>query len=359
MDSREKTTMSNAWDETAMVVGDESTVIERETARSIAIPKAPTTDSTLAVMIQCAQGIVRDQKRLIHEAKQIGGLMAGEAFYRFPTGGAQVQGASIGLAEALAQPWKAIAYSVHVESVEHLATGGRRVHLRARVTDFHSLVMSEVDQVVTTSAPPGKFAAKDDQAERWHSMQTQSATSKIVRNVILRVIPDWFVEAALQAAYAQDAQNATAGKSLDRRAHEEGYDEGRTGEVRVVPRRPVGRPAARDARRTQPRSRARHGVHRTGARELHCDGPGRERQDEPRTQEEGDGDREGTRRIMTRETDAVIFTRRDTWRKAIAAARNVTGFTMAMAEAYAVDMVVDEIVRAARADGVTFDETSP
>lgn len=62
---------------------------------------------------------------------------------------------------------------------------------------------------------------------------------------------------------------------------------------------------------------------------------------------------------MTRETDAVVYVRRETWRKAIAAARKVTGFTMAMAEAYAVGMVIDELTRAARADGVTFDETSP
>lgn len=62
---------------------------------------------------------------------------------------------------------------------------------------------------------------------------------------------------------------------------------------------------------------------------------------------------------MTTETDAVIFTRRDTWRKAIEAARIVTGFTMTMPQAYAVDMVVTEIIRAAAADGVTFDNTSP
>lgn len=210
----------NMWNESGLVPqGDDGIVVERETARSL-VQHAADDGSSLALMIRHAQGIVRDQKRLIHEAKQIGGLLAGDAFYRFPTGGAQVQGASIGLAEALAQAWKAISYQVNILHVEHLSTGGRRVHLRARVMDMHSLVASEVDQVVTTSAPPGKFGAKEDQAERWHSMQTQSATSKIVRNVILRVIPDWFVEAALQAAYTQDAQNATAGKSLpDARAH--------------------------------------------------------------------------------------------------------------------------------------------
>ena len=207
--------MSNdMWSETGLTAApDNGIVVERESARSVAM-QAPDGDSGLALMIHHAQNISRDPKRLVTEAKQIGGLLAGDAFYRFPTGGAQVQGASIGLAEALAQAWKGISYSVNILHAEHLASGGRRIHLRARVIDLHSLVISEVDQVVTTSAPPGKFAAKEDQAERWHSMQTQAATSKIVRNVILRVIPDWFVAAGLQAAYAQDAQNATAGKSL-------------------------------------------------------------------------------------------------------------------------------------------------
>lgn len=207
--------MSNEmWGDTAMVVsGDDGITVEREQARHM-VQQAPEDGSSLALMIRHAQSIVRDQKRLVTEAKQIGGLLAGDAFYRFPTGGATVQGASIGLAEALAQAWKAISYQVNIVHIEHLATGGRRIHLRARVMDMHSLVLSEVEQVVTTSAPPGKFGAKEDQAERWHTMQTQAATSKIVRNVILRVLPDWFVNAGLQAAYAQDAQNATAGKSL-------------------------------------------------------------------------------------------------------------------------------------------------
>lgn len=128
--------------------------------------------------------------------------------------------AQLALAEALAQVWRGIAYQVRVVGIEHLSTGGQRVHLRATVTDMHSLVACEVDQVVTTSPPPGKFASNPEQSSRWHTMQVQSATSKIVRNAILRVLPDWFVEAGLQAAYKQDAQNATAGKSLpEARAH--------------------------------------------------------------------------------------------------------------------------------------------
>ena len=73
---------------------------------------------------------------------------------------------------------------------------------------------AEVDQVVSTSAPPGKFAKNPEQAERWHTMQTQSAASKIVRNAILRVLPSWYVDAAFVAATRVDAESATGGKSL-------------------------------------------------------------------------------------------------------------------------------------------------
>lgn len=193
--------------------GDTRLVVESEHART-ALQRLPEGDSPLALMVAHAQGIVRDPAKMIAQAKQIGGLLAGDGFYRFPTGGAQVQGASVTLAQALVQVWRGCAFQVRVINSEHLSTGGRRIHLRATVTDMCSLVASEVDQVVTTSAPPGKFATREEQAERWHSMQLQSAVSKIARNVILRVLPDWLVEAALQAAYAQDAQNATAGKSL-------------------------------------------------------------------------------------------------------------------------------------------------
>jgi len=62
---------------------------------------------------------------------------------------------------------------------------------------------------------------------------------------------------------------------------------------------------------------------------------------------------------VIRETDAVIAARRETWKKALSAARVVTGFTMTKASAFAVDVVVAEIVRAALADGVNLNEPSP
>lgn len=202
------------WDDQHEIVQADNSALDITPQASLGAVRVRDQDSPLALMVGAAAGITRSPKALIGAAKQIGELMGADAFYRFPTGGAQVEGVSINLAQALAQAWGAIAYQVRIMSVEPLASGGRKVHLRATVTDLKSLVAAEVDQVVSTSAPPGKFAKNAEQSERWHTMQTQSAASKIVRNAILRVLPSWYVDAAFVAAVNIDAQNATNGKSL-------------------------------------------------------------------------------------------------------------------------------------------------
>jgi hypothetical protein len=165
-------------------------------------------------LIQMAQNIKRDPGQMIRTAAQVGGLLGQSGFYRFPVGGAQVEGASIGLAQALAQAWRGIVYQVHILHSEPLGSGGRRIHLRARVLDLQAVVVVEMDQVVSTSAPPGKFANNPEQSERWHTMQTQSAASKVMRNAILRVLPDWYVDAGFEAAREAAAKTATGGKPL-------------------------------------------------------------------------------------------------------------------------------------------------
>jgi len=166
-------------------------------------------------LIQMAQSIKRDPGQMIRTAAQVGGLLGQSGFYRFPVGkGQEVEGASIGLAQALAQAWRGIVYQVHILQSEPLGSGGRRIHLRARVLDLQAVVVVEMDQVVSTSAPPGKFANNAEQSERWHTMQTQSAASKVMRNAILRVLPDWYVDAGFEAAKEAAAKAATGGKPL-------------------------------------------------------------------------------------------------------------------------------------------------
>jgi hypothetical protein len=180
----------------------------------MSIAAAPEDAGLMGRLVAAAQGLARDQKLMITRAKQIGGLLGSSGFYRFPAGGSTVEGPSIDMAQALAQEWGAIIYQVRIVHTESLASGGQRVHLRASVADMKSLVCAEVDQVVSTAPPPGKFAEKVDQRERWHGMQIQSAASKIVRNAILRVLPAWYVDPAFDAATAVDGKRALGGKTL-------------------------------------------------------------------------------------------------------------------------------------------------
>lgn len=165
-------------------------------------------------IVEHARHITRDRRALIAAARTVGGLLGKDGFYRFPTGGTTVCGPSIALAQALAQEWGGIIYDVSTVDEREAAGGGKRLHLRARVLDLKSLVSSSVDQVVTTSAPPGKFAAKLEQQERWHTMQMQAAASKIIRNAIFRVLPDWLVTAGMNAALEADNTAATGGMPL-------------------------------------------------------------------------------------------------------------------------------------------------
>lgn len=178
------------------------------------LASAPEDGGLMGRLVATAQALERDPAKLIARAKQIGGLLGSAGFYRFPAGGSTVEGPSIDMAQALAQEWGAIVYQVRIVQTESLASGGQRVHLRASVADMRSLVCAEVDQVVSTAPPPGKFAEKADQRERWHGMQIQSAASKIVRNAILRVLPAWYVDPAFDSATAVDGKRALNGKTL-------------------------------------------------------------------------------------------------------------------------------------------------
>lgn len=201
------------WNE-GEVIDESAEMVPEQRATGMNIGRAPEDNSTLAMLVHAAQGIVRDPARMAVEARKIGAMLAGDGFYRFPVGGQTVEGASIDLAESLAQVWGGIIYKVGIINVESLASGGRRIHLRSTVTDLKSLVAAEVDAVVATTAPPGKFSKNIEQSERWHAMSSQAASSKIVRNCILRVLPTWFVESGRLAALDADAKNATGGKSL-------------------------------------------------------------------------------------------------------------------------------------------------
>jgi len=181
-------------------------------AGTLAVPEDGT---MLATLVTAARSLKRDPKQLIERAKQIGGLLGSKGFYRFPMGdGGIVEGESVHLAQALAQEWGGMLYETVIVRAEPLASGGQRVHLRSTVADMVALVVAKVDHVITTSPPPGKFAKKHDQRERWHGMQIQSAGSKVERNAILDVLPKWFTQPGFEAAKAI-ANARVLGKNKD------------------------------------------------------------------------------------------------------------------------------------------------
>lgn len=181
----------------------------------IRVQPAPAGESSsLDLLVRHARAIERPPARMIERAKQLGGLLGEAAVYRFPVGGKTIEGASIDLAQALAQEWGGIVYSVQIVSANPTGSGGMQLHLRARVTDARTLVAVEVDQVVSTLPAPAKFARKDEQRERWNAMQIQAASSRCVRNAILRVLPDWYVSAAMESASSAEAAAVTGGRTL-------------------------------------------------------------------------------------------------------------------------------------------------
>lgn len=152
----------------------------------------------------------RDEKAMLGAARRIGELLGKSAFYSFPAGGGRIEGPSIDLAYALAQAWgRCVTRCMVTESA------GNRVTLRGQFVDLLTVAIIERDYTATLAPPPGKFANKPDQADRWRVMQEQAAISKAVRGAILGGLPAWYVDAAMRAAFAAAEGKALGGKTLD------------------------------------------------------------------------------------------------------------------------------------------------
>lgn len=157
---------------------------------------AATTVDDLSPLIRAA-GIAghRDHKAIKRQAEELGRAMERAAFYSFPAGGATIEGATIKLAYALVTLWGRMRVQCTV-----VAVNGPQIVLRGSALDLVTVTLIERDYVFNLSPPPGKFAKKPDQVERWNTMQIQSAMSKAVRGAILACIPEHIVDAAVEAA---------------------------------------------------------------------------------------------------------------------------------------------------------------
>ena len=147
------------------------------------------------------------------EATEIGTRMGRDAFYSWEQGRELIEGATIGLAYALLPVWRYV--QARVEIVDRV---GDVVTLRGVALDLASIVSVERDYTFTIAPPPGKYANKPDQRQRWEAMQTQSASSKAVRGAILGMLPPWLVGAAINAAKAAASASILGGKTFDEAA---------------------------------------------------------------------------------------------------------------------------------------------
>lgn len=140
----------------------------------------------------------RDMVTMAEGAREIGRRLGRAAFYNFPIGGKPVEGGTIDLAYALMPLWGRCVARVTVESQQ-----GNAIVLRGQAIDLLNVTAVERDYTFTIAPPPGRFAGKADQVERWNTMQVQSAASKAVRGAIFGMIPSWVVDAAIVSAQKQ------------------------------------------------------------------------------------------------------------------------------------------------------------
>ncbi len=170
--------------------------------------------SSLAPLVEAARSAPpRDFRRMAAEATEIGTRMGRDAFYSWEQGRELIEGATIGLAYALLPVWRYV--QARVEIVDRV---GDVVTLRGVALDLASIVSVERDYTFTIAPPPGKYANKADQRQRWEAMQTQSASSKAVRGAILGMLPPWLVGAAINAAKAAASASILNGKTFDEAA---------------------------------------------------------------------------------------------------------------------------------------------
>lgn len=153
---------------------------------------------TLTPLVRAAMAAgPRNHTALRREAAALGARMGRTAFYSFPAGGGQVEGATIKLAYALSALWGRMQTRAILVAKE-----GNRVTLRGIAIDLFNITSVERDHYFTLAPAPGKFARKPEQADRWAAMQLQAAMSKAVRSAILSCIPEDVVLAAVEAAQA-------------------------------------------------------------------------------------------------------------------------------------------------------------
>lgn len=170
----------------------------------------------LGEMLACSERVgPRDLNKVMRNARRMGELLAGDAYYSWTQGSGRkqqlIEGPSVDLMESLQGVYGYIAVESEIKDVSQ-SEHGERVLLRVRVVDLLTVISRTNEQSYTLAPPPGRFADDLAQAERWRAMELNKAISKSVRGCLQDIIPKAVVKAAMEAAKNVEAAQAYASK---------------------------------------------------------------------------------------------------------------------------------------------------
>jgi hypothetical protein len=149
------------------------------------------TEHHTAMTVQKPRVLSKVCAKVLEEAK-----MAGKTFYyRFPVGGKTITGGSVALAMCIVREWtNAVVEMDERETPTHWIFEVRFVDLEKGVT-FPRTFRQPKPQII-----PGKFDNSEEQRARYRANQYQKGQSIAIRNGILKCMPEWMIDKAVEAA---------------------------------------------------------------------------------------------------------------------------------------------------------------
>jgi hypothetical protein len=158
------------------------------------------TEHHTAMTVQKPRVLSKVCANVLEEAK-----IAGKSFYyRFPVGGKTVIGGTVGLAMCIAREWTNAVLEINErETPTHWIFEVRFVDLEKGMT-FPRTFRQPKPTVI-----PGGFDKNDEQRARYRSNQYQKGQSTAIRNAILKCMPEWIIDKAIDVAMDAEKKGIT------------------------------------------------------------------------------------------------------------------------------------------------------
>lgn len=179
------------------IVDEEMQSANEEVAISHVPMRQSRTQHHTAMTVQKPRVLSKVCANVLEEAK-----MAGNTFYyRFPVGGKTITGGSVSLAMCIAREWtNAVVEMEERETPTHWIFEVRFVDLEKGMTFPRTFRQPKPLTI------PGKFNDSEDQRARYRNIQYQKGQSIAIRNGILKCMPEWIIDRAVEAAMKVEAK---------------------------------------------------------------------------------------------------------------------------------------------------------